>query len=69
MAEQSQRTDVTNGQGAEYMRAGEVETVLISDTTTFKPDIRIVVTRATQGTLELRYTPREPSPITGKTSP
>lgn len=54
---------------AKYSRASQVASAPVTDTTVVTTDIRTVVTRAVQGTLELRYTPRDPSPSSSSTSP
>jgi len=49
--------------------ASQVVSAPVTDTIVVTTDIRTVVTRAKQGTLKLRYTPRDPSPSSSSTSP
>jgi len=63
------KPDTTANHMVNYSPASLIKSVPATDTTTVTADIRTVVTRTTQGTLELRYTPRDPSPTTAKTSP
>lgn len=65
---QSQKPDTTTAEVAKYSRATLVGTGSVADTTVAATDIRTVVTRATRGTIELRYAPRDPGPATEKTS-
>ncbi len=58
----------TTAEVAKYSRATLVGTGSVADTTVAATDIRTVVTRATRGTIELRYAPRDPGPVTEKTS-
>jgi len=69
MPQLPQKADTTANQVANYSRASLVKSAPATDTTAVTTDIRTVVTTATQGTLELRYTPRDPSPAAAKTSP
>ncbi len=68
MPEQSQRTDITTAQSVTYSEASRVEMPPLTSTTADISHVRTVVTRKTHGKLELRYTPRDPSPIAAKTS-
>jgi len=69
MPQLPQKADTTVGQLVNYSQASQVRGAPTADTTAVATDIRTVVTRSTTGTLELRYTPRDPSPATAKTSP
>jgi hypothetical protein len=69
MPQPTQKPDTAAIEVAKYSLASQVGGVPVADTLAVKTEIRTVVTRATQGTLELRYTPRDPGPTTAKTSP
>ena len=70
MPQLPQKLDTTANQLAKnYSPASTVKIAPVADTTVVATDIRTVVTRSTQGTLELRYTPRDPSPVSAKTAP
>jgi hypothetical protein len=69
MPKPTQNPDTAAFEVAKYLRASLVGTAPVTDTMAVATEIRTVVTRSTQGTLELRYTPRDPSPTTVRTSP
>lgn len=69
MANQSTRTDISIGQVAKYSKASAAKSVHVADTIAIKTEVRTVVTRAIQGNLELRFTPRDPIQASAKTSP
>ena len=52
----------------QYKKATVVEEVAPVNTAMVLPDVRTVVTTVTEGTVLLRYTPREQFRLTGKTS-
>jgi hypothetical protein len=60
--------DTTASLRAKYTQACLVGGTPVADTTAVQADIRTVVTKATQGTLELRYSPRDPNPTTTTTA-
>ena len=68
MPQLPQKPDTTAKQVANYSPASTVKSAPVTDTTAAATDLRTVVTKSTEGTLELRYTPRDPSPAKVKTS-
>lgn len=54
---------------AEYVKAAVTHDVPVLESTTPKQNLRTVVTKLRQGTLQLVYTPREHVPVTGETRP
>jgi hypothetical protein len=65
-----QNPDTTANQSGRYEPATTSVTggTKVADTVAILPDIRTTVTRRMQGTIELRYTPREPNPTTTTTA-
>lgn len=69
MPQPTQKPDTAAVEVAKYSRASQVGSAPTLDTVAITTHTRTVVTTATQGTLELRYTPRDPNPTAAKTSP
>ena len=56
-------------QEPQYQKAEPQGAVTAASTASVPPEVRTVVTTVTDGTIALRYTPRDPSRLTGRTSP
>lgn len=69
MPQEPGKADTSVIQVAKYSRAAIGGSAPPAETTAASTEIRTVATTATHGTIGLRYTPRDPSPTSAKTSP
>jgi hypothetical protein len=51
-----------------YQKGTTVRTTVVAETTASLPNVRTTVTRRTEGTIELRYSPYDPGPKTTTTA-
>ena len=68
MAQQPEKTDTSHTPAAKYSPATIGSSGPPPETTAVPDQGRTVATKATDGTIELRYTPRDPNPMSAKTS-